>query len=304
MTESERKYARPTIDLMFKKVFGTSTNTDCLISFLSSLLNISIKSLEIENPEPIKLDYASKGIRLDILATLQSEHKVNIEMQVANEGDIDKRALYYWSKIYHSQMQSGSDYSHLKPVYGVYILDFEWFPEDMPYLNKFVLKEKQSNKHFFHCSKLIPIETERHEMLEICFLELPKFKETGSLPTTNLERWVTFLSTKNDKLLEDLRVMEPTFEKAVSELEIARMTPIQKREYYGRMEALSDYLTSIRFNRQQGMAEGLAEGEARGEARGEAKTAKAIAIKLKNNGVSYELISETTGLSIAEIEQL
>jgi len=54
----------------------------------------------------------------------------------------------------------------------------------------------------------------------------------------------------------------------------------------------------------EGRAEGRAEGLAEGEAIGEYKKAITIAQKLLEKGMSFEDVSETTGLSIQQIEEL
>ncbi|MEG2067980.1 MAG: hypothetical protein RRZ65_10125, partial [Tannerellaceae bacterium] len=58
----------------------------------------------------------------------------------------------------------------------------------------------------------------------------------------------------------------------------------------------------------EGKAEGLAEGEAKGLAKGEAKGLaegkRLIALNMKGNGISADIISACTGLTIEEIEKL
>ena len=54
------KYARPTVDYIFKRVFGTEENKSCLISLLNSMLPIKIKGLKFENTELPKEAKAEK----------------------------------------------------------------------------------------------------------------------------------------------------------------------------------------------------------------------------------------------------
>ncbi len=53
-----------------------------------------------------------------------------------------------------------------------------------------------------------------------------------------------------------------------------------------------------------GEARGVAIGEARGEARGVTRTKAEIALKMSSFGVSKDIISQCTGLSIKEIDEL
>ena len=135
-----RKYANPTVDVIFKRVFGTEKNKDCLIGFLSELLGFEIAELDILNPELPKDYVGVKGARLDVLVRLASGQLVNVEIQVANQGNIAQRSLFYWSRVYGEQLTLGASYEVLKPVYGVYILDFEWFESSSHYLQNFALR--------------------------------------------------------------------------------------------------------------------------------------------------------------------
>ena len=143
------KYARPTVDYIFKRVFGTEENKSCLISFLNSLLCLQIAGLEFENTELAKEAEREKGARLDVLATLQTGEKVNIEVQMGNEGDVDKRSLFYSSRLCAGQEILGKKYSDLVPVYCIFILNFEWFKYNSGFAQSFVLKNAKTNAPLF-----------------------------------------------------------------------------------------------------------------------------------------------------------
>ena len=80
------KYARPTVDYIFKRVFGTEQNKLCLVSFLNALLPLDIVDLDFENTELTKEAEREKGARLDVLALLRTGERVNIEVQVGKRG--------------------------------------------------------------------------------------------------------------------------------------------------------------------------------------------------------------------------
>ncbi|SPT76344.1 Signal transduction histidine kinase [Bacillus cereus] len=65
---------------------------------------------------------------MDIRATLGTGEHVNIEIQLANKHDMQKHSLYYWSKLYVSQMQEGMSYSELQKAITVNVLDFVLYP--------------------------------------------------------------------------------------------------------------------------------------------------------------------------------
>ena len=63
------------------------------------------------------------------------------EIQVTDEADYIKRALYYWSKIYTQQLTQGSDYYELCKTIGIHILNFTGITDTDKYHNAFQLKE-------------------------------------------------------------------------------------------------------------------------------------------------------------------
>jgi predicted transposase/invertase (TIGR01784 family) len=252
-----RKYARPTVDVIFKRVFGTEKNKACLISLLNAILNLEIEDLTLENTDLPKDLELEKSIRLDVLARLKTGERVDIEIQVANEGDTEKRSLFYWAKLYASQQLAGKPYSALVPVYAVFILDFLWLKKNSEFSNTFLLKNKETNENLF---------TE-NQMLQLHFIELPKFQETSTIPHSNLERWMLFLKTQNDTLLEELQMADPALNLAVSEIEVAKMTPTERYWYEAKLAGMSDEASRHEYATKLGEEKGREEGKEIGEHR-------------------------------------
>ncbi len=48
---------------------------------------------------------------LDIKAKIDTNINCDIEMQVINKKDIEKRLLFYWSKMYDISVKEGQDYT-------------------------------------------------------------------------------------------------------------------------------------------------------------------------------------------------
>ncbi|AFB31318.1 MULTISPECIES: Rpn family recombination-promoting nuclease/putative transposase [spotted fever group] len=77
-----------------------------MISLINSIVSekdqiVEVTLLNPYNPKNFKADKLSI---LDIKATSKSSKKYNIEIQVTDAVDYDKRALYYWAKMYTEQM--------------------------------------------------------------------------------------------------------------------------------------------------------------------------------------------------------
>ena len=76
------------------------------------------------------------------IANADANHKLyNVEIQSSGGIHYRNRALYYWSKLYTSQIKESVDYETLLPTIGINILDFILFPELPAYHNFFVITE-------------------------------------------------------------------------------------------------------------------------------------------------------------------
>ena len=82
-------------DIVFKAFFSKKGNEKYLKEFLEALLKIHIEEIEVRSEVSLlKLDEKEKGGRLDIEAKLNTGI-INIEMQVNNLKNIEKRTAYY-----------------------------------------------------------------------------------------------------------------------------------------------------------------------------------------------------------------
>ena len=105
--------------------------------------------------------------------------------------------------------------------------------KELGFAHSYLLRNKNSNA---------PLFAER-EMMELYFLEIPKFQETNVVPNSTLEKWMFFFKTQRDQMLEDLKMSDKSFNKAVSALEVAKMSPVERRTYEARLAAISDELS-------------------------------------------------------------
>jgi len=266
----------PKLDLVFKKVFGDVNNSDLLISFLSSVLDIDkaeIQDVEIINNEIIPDTYDQKFSRLDLLLKT-SQGGINIEIQVDNRGDYTERTLFYWAKSYTTQLEKGKKYSNLQPTISINIIDFNLFDD------------AENSQSTFQI-----LETTRHTLLNdklrMDFLELPKAKETKTRP--DLQEWLDFLNVTTEEgldMLETNKNTSPEVKKAVcviKEMSADEKTlyEIEERKKWKRDEA-----AALAYARDEGIAKGRAEGEAKGRAKGKAEERNDIFKMLK--GMSEE----------------
>ena len=120
-----------TVDCLFKYIFGDPNSVDILISFINAVLEdsgfIPIIEAKIQNPFNLKEHFQDKDTILDLKVTDENGSKYHIEMQTQEERYFKYRSLYYWSKMYSTQIKKAEEYGSLKPVICINILDFIMF---------------------------------------------------------------------------------------------------------------------------------------------------------------------------------
>ena len=277
------RFINPKTDFALKKIFGDEQNKEILISFLNAILyqgNSAIESLEILNPYQPPTIRGGKDTYLYILAKLNNEQTVIIEMQVLNVEGFEKRILYNAAKAYSIQLDTGADYTLLNPVIALTITDFEMFPNLDKVISRFILKERDYLVDYLIYD------------IELVFVELPKFGKKLEELETQTDKWIYFL--KNAKTLElvpEKMGEVPAIQKA---FEVANRADLTREE----LEDLEHQEIYIQDQRNATI-------KAVNQAVSKAVKEKAIDIAKKLLDVLDEAtIAQTTGLSIEEIQKL
>ena len=285
----------PKIDLVFKKLFGSEENKDILLSLLNAILPLhqQISEISLKNPYNVS-DYAEGKLSiLDIKAQDENGVAYDIEMQIRGSDFYGKRALFYWAKMFGSQLdyviEDTKDkdveigYSDLKKCIVISLMDFNYF-EDKKYNRYFTLKDGETN------------ETHKGlDYLDLYFIELKKFKGKLQTVKSTLERWITFLNNAHkytkDNLPQELAEIKEIC-KASLKLDTMYLDEKEKSYYEGQQKFLLDENSRLK--------------EAVEKAGIEAETRKQIEIakKMLKRGTSVEIISEDTGLTLEQIEKL
>ncbi|MDO9105403.1 MAG: Rpn family recombination-promoting nuclease/putative transposase, partial [Methylovulum sp.] len=91
----------PRVDFAFKKLFGSEENKDLLISLINAVVSEDQQVVEVElkNPYNLAAYQAGKMSILDIKAKSEQGRWFNVEMQISEDYNFDKRAIYYWAKL-------------------------------------------------------------------------------------------------------------------------------------------------------------------------------------------------------------
>jgi predicted transposase/invertase (TIGR01784 family) len=289
----------PRVDVAFKKIFGVEENKDLLISLINSIVGKEDQVLDITllnpyNPQNFRQDKLSI---LDIKAKGIEGKRFNIEIQISDEADYDKRALYYWAKLYTEQLKVAQDYSTLAKAIGIHILNFTSIPEAKNYHNVFHITEKENGFTYF-------------KDLELHTIELNKFTSDSSeelqdivaKTRTALDVWVAFLTRhdllKADKLPKELD--NDKLKKALKVLDVLNFSQEERELYEDHLKWLRIEANTLKKTAEQAREEGIAEGIERGIEQGIEKTA----LNMLEQNLDSKLISSVTGLSVEEIIKL
>jgi predicted transposase/invertase (TIGR01784 family) len=207
------KFLDPKNDYAFKRIFGAEKNKDILIQFLNDVItfpdNGKIQDViflkTTLNPEVA----AQKASLVDILCQDEKGQHFIVEMQVTKDKGFAKRAQYYASKVYVSQMQIGQEFFELKEVIFLAIVDFTMFPNKKGYKSDHVILDKESYEHDL-------------KDFSFTFIELPKFTKEIDQLANSTEKWVYFFKHAHETTEEELQKMissEPMIARAYKELD-------------------------------------------------------------------------------------
>ncbi|MEK3913023.1 Rpn family recombination-promoting nuclease/putative transposase [Paenibacillus sp. FSL H7-0331] len=276
----------PKNDFVFKRIFGSEENKDVLLAFLNNTFieagEPPLTEILLMNPYTDKDAPRDKQSIFDIRAKTTTGELINIEMQLFNQYDIEKRTLFYWSKQYSGQLEEGQRYRQLKKCVTINILNYSFLPNDR-YHNVFHLREDQSG---------IPLSND----IEIHMIELSKLDEQMIPIQGGLVNWLLFLKGVSKSNWEVLTMNEPVLRKAMDTLEFLSQDAEARRLYEMRQKFLHDEASMLAGARE--------EGEAVGEAKGEYKKAIEVAKKLLAKGTDIAAVADISGLSQEEIGRL
>ena len=277
----------PKVDFVFKLIFGDEKNKHILIAFLRSVLKLppgELTDIEIINSELLReFKEEKKGI-LDVRAKTKEGKQVNIEIQILPTEYMPARTLFYWSKMYSSQIKPGDTYQKLKKCITINIVDFICTP----------LKKLHSCYHLKETEEGHTLT----DMMEVHFMELPKLfnEEVPVQQDDPVVQWMTFIDGKSKGVIEVLAQKNKDIKNAYDLLQIISRDEKARMLYEARQAEIHDQLTRIQSAQEKGRAEGKAEGKA------EEKVALAKKMLLKN--MDLHIIAEITGLSVEKIEKL
>ena len=321
------KYLDPKADLTFYKVFGE--HPELVKSLLNALLPFKSEEEEITSVAYLTLGIMPKTPlqKYRVLAVRCEDAKGGqfiVEIQIIWSKEFMQRVFFIDSKAYVNYPSLSEDYSLLKPVYSLNLVNEVFEPELDDYYHYYHLVHEE------HTDKVI-------DGLHLVFVELPKFTPHTFTEKKMQVLWLRYLTEIDEKTktVPAELLANPEIAKAVSEIEESAYTEEELLGYddfwdavsvektlAGRLERLtkanddakeklkvtSSQLEATSSQLKEAEEQRKEAEEQRKEAEEQLKRANEermqSAKKLLQAGVSADIVASTLNLSKNEIEKI
>lgn len=105
----------PLNDYLFKFIFGRNQRKRITLSFLNAIIELGewkeLTDIEFFDREIDPLFEEDKLSKLDIYGIADDDSRIDIEVQLINRKNMEKRTLFYWTKMYQA-LKKGEDYKN------------------------------------------------------------------------------------------------------------------------------------------------------------------------------------------------
>ena len=285
MVETDQKYYTCKYDKPFKEIMLKESNRDILKELLKSILKVEIKDIEVNSPEAKVRNVKVRRKNFDCLLTTD-KGKIEIELNAVNEDYVHPRNMAYICNVYATHTLVGEEYDE----------DTDIIQINLTYhLNK---KGKYDNKNmriykmqddegieFVKNLRVVEVNMDFYEKIWYS-KNKKKIKENKYLVMLN----------RNKQELEEMIDDNIEVKKYMEELNKLNKNP-KFIEYMSQEEdERKIYNSRMKAAKNEGLSEGLKQGEDR-------KSIE-IARNLLKKSMSTKEISEITGLSEKQVEEL
>ena len=305
--EVSNKYIR--FDWAVKRMLRDKANFAVLEGLITVLTGEKVTIAEILESEGNQESAVDKFNRVDIKAKNEHGDIIIVEVQLTRQLYYLRRMLYGVSKAITEHIEIGNKYDKVKKVYSINILYFDLGQgSDYLYHGKTVF----TGVHTGDQLRVNPREADEIKMTvpeDVCpeyyIVRVNEFNDGARTP---IEEWLDYL--KNNRIKDDTST--PGLKEARQRLLYMTMTDAERKAYDAHMDDIMVQNDVLDTAKMEGRAEGRIEGRAEGrvEGRAEEKIEMAteekieMAKKMKAMGMAIETISQISGLTAEQIEQL
>ena len=278
------KYFNTLNDFFVRYLLSDRGSEAILLDFINSIMLDSnmktFRSVEILTPFNYKENYEDKETITDVKCITQNGSVVIIEIQLQGNSRFPERILYYWASNYSKLLKKGEKYDALTPVISINLLNFNL----------------DDSENIHSCYMIYDTGNQRllTDHLQIHIIEVKKFKYNLLKPDLNC--WLKFFtineSDNKEVIMSELVKEKPIMEEVQKRYNNFIKDRLMMNEYDKRQAYLYGNQIMLEEERRLGIEEGKKEQQI------------SIARNFKKAGIDIKIISENTGLSIEEIENL
>ena len=288
--QKRHAHVSPTLDIMAKKIFSLPEVTT---SFIRDILELDVADAQIvEGSQPHSMAYEEDDLfstAVDVRAKLHDGTEVIIEIQIRKQQYFLNRFHYYLAnqlvenvQKLRQQGQTHKMYEQMEPVYGIAILEKSLLLDEEAAINKYWLTNSRSGKQL----KAYYKNGKHQNLLQVAFLELDKYNKDENLTDAG-RQWLEFFGN-----LPFTKAPSQAVAHADSLLDSSSWTKEERTMIDERIRIQENYDMTLETAIDEAREEGLEQGR------------KQLVCKMVSRGMTPELISDMTGLSLEEIESL
>ena len=288
--QKRHAHVSPTLDIMAKKIFSLPEVTT---AFIRDILELDVADAQIvEGSQPHSMAYEEDDLfstAVDVRAKLYDGTEVIIEIQIRKQQYFLNRFHYYLAnqlvenvQKLRQQGQTHKMYEQMEPVYGIAILEKSLLLDEEAAINKYWLTNSRSGKQL----KAYYKNGKHQNLLQVAFLELDKYNKDENLTDAG-RQWLEFFGN-----LPFTKAPSQAVAHADSLLDSSSWTKEEKTMIDERIRIQENYDMTMETAIDEAREEGLEQGR------------KQLVNEMVSRGMSPDLISEMTGLSIEEIKSM
>lgn len=228
-----------TNDYLFRALL--QHNNQVLKALISSLLHLPIKevrSVAIINPILLGESIDEKTFFLDVFVVLNNYTRINLELQVINERNWPERSLSYLCRTFDN-LNSGENYSVVKPAIQIGLLDFTLFPEYPEFYSTYQFMNIKNYTIYSDKMRLSVLNLTRKDL------------STEEDQKFHLHHWASFFKAATWEELKMLAKQDEFIDKAsatiyqLSQEEQIRLQCEAREDYYRRQRTIQYNLNKL-----------------------------------------------------------
>jgi predicted transposase/invertase (TIGR01784 family) len=299
LIKPDEKLVDITNDTVFKFMLtmDTKESKETLRCLISVLIEKEVNEVTVIQNEPQTGNKNQKHCRLDVNCKLNGGHAANVEMTMYPRSSEFIRIEHFWMLIGASRDTAGIEYKDFPYVYQISFLGEGNLSKDKEPINSHGVCNLRTKKIMNTRGLIITIEF--HKLKN-------KIKSIETM--SEAERWAAYIAWINDKskinLVNELIRKDGGLQMATNALRQATDNQLLQMELISQLKAECDAFNRMAEAKREAKQKGMKEGIEKGRAEMKIERDIEIARNLLKLNLTNEQISQSTSLSIKEIEAL